>query len=69
MIIESFSNVWLRCFEQISCTIEGKENLEIEVENANVVEMMKKWYLGGTRGVSPTTISSLANNICVELSK
>ncbi|KAH0732784.1 hypothetical protein KY289_003972 [Solanum tuberosum] len=54
---------------KISCTIEGKENLEIEVENANVVEMMKKWYLGGTRGVSPTTISSLANNICVELSK
>ncbi|PHT48540.1 putative chalcone--flavonone isomerase 3, partial [Capsicum baccatum] len=54
---------------KISFAIEGKEDSEIEVENANVVEMMKKWYLGGSRGVSPTTISSLANNISIELSK
>ncbi|KAF3679499.1 putative chalcone--flavonone isomerase 3 [Capsicum annuum] len=35
---------------KISFAIEGKEDSEIEVENANVVEMMKKWYLGGSRG-------------------
>ena len=41
----------------------------MKVENGNVVEMIKKWYLGGTRGVSQTTISSLANNLAIELSK
>ncbi|XP_019200346.1 PREDICTED: probable chalcone--flavonone isomerase 3 [Ipomoea nil] len=40
---------------------EGKEDSSIEVENANVGGMIKKWYLGGSRAVSPSTISSLAN--------
>jgi len=54
---------------EIGFTSEGKEETKIKVENANVVEMMQKWYLGGTRGVSPSTISSLANTLSAELSK
>lgn len=54
---------------QIVFTTEGKKDSKIKVENANVVEMIKKWYLGGTRAVSPTTISSLVNNLSAELSK
>jgi chalcone isomerase len=53
---------------QIVLSTEGKDS-KIKVENANVVEMIKKWYLGGTRGVSQTTISSLANTLSAELSK
>lgn len=53
---------------EIGLTTEGKDESKITVENANVVEMMKKWYLGGTSAVSPTTISSLANSLSVELS-
>ncbi|XP_044508568.1 chalcone isomerase-like protein 2 [Mangifera indica] len=53
---------------EIAFESEGKES-KITVENANVVEMIKKWYLGGTRGVSATTISCLANNLSAELSK
>ncbi|KAL6526887.1 Chalcone isomerase-like protein 2 [Orobanche gracilis] len=47
----------------------GKEESRIEVKNANVVKMIEKWYLGGSGGVSPTTISSLAAGLSVELSK
>lgn len=54
---------------QIVFTTEGKEDSKLKVENANVAEMIKKWYLGGTRGVSATTIASLANTLCAELSK
>ncbi|KAH9767501.1 hypothetical protein WN944_018162 [Citrus x changshan-huyou] len=54
---------------EIVFTSEGKEDSKIKVENANVVEMIKKWYLGGARGVSPTTTSSLANTLSAELSK
>lgn len=54
---------------QIKFTSEGKEDSKIKVENANVAEMIKKWYLGGAGGVSPTTISSLANTLSAELSK
>lgn len=54
---------------QIVFTAEGKESSTIKVENANVVETIKKWYLGGTRGVSPSTISSLANTLSSELTK
>lgn len=54
---------------QIAFASEGKEESKIKVENANVVEMIKKWYLGGTRGVSPSTISCLANKLSAELSK
>ncbi|BFG22983.1 hypothetical protein CerSpe_092570 [Prunus speciosa] len=54
---------------EISFHTEGKEESKIKVENANVVENIKKWYLGGTRGVSPSTISSLANTLSAELTK
>ncbi|KAE9465111.1 hypothetical protein RHGRI_008158 [Rhododendron griersonianum] len=54
---------------EIAFASEGKEESKIKVENANVVEMIKKWYLGGTRGVSPSTISCLANKLSAELSK
>ncbi|KAJ4978624.1 hypothetical protein NE237_009404 [Protea cynaroides] len=54
---------------EITFTTEGKEEVKIKVENNNVVEMIQKWYLGGTRGVSPTTIASLADNISALLSK
>ncbi|KAL6977559.1 Chalcone isomerase-like protein 2 [Sarracenia purpurea var. burkii] len=54
---------------EIAFSTEGKEDSNIKVENANVVEMIKKWYLGGTRGVSPTTISNLATTLAAELSK
>ena len=58
------SNIAEICF-----TSEGKEESKIKVENGNVVEMIKKWYLGGTRGVSTTTIACLANNLSQELAK
>ncbi|KAK6145692.1 hypothetical protein DH2020_022512 [Rehmannia glutinosa] len=54
---------------EIAFATEGKEESKIEVKNANVVEMLQKWYLGGTNGVSPTTISSLAAALSAELSK
>ncbi|KAK1570458.1 hypothetical protein Q3G72_002213 [Acer saccharum] len=54
---------------EIAFSTEGKDDSKIKVENANVVEMIKKWYLGGTRGVSPTTITSIANTLSAELSK
>ncbi|GAV89280.1 LOW QUALITY PROTEIN: Chalcone domain-containing protein, partial [Cephalotus follicularis] len=47
----------------------NEKESKIKVQNANVVEMIKKWYLGRSRGVSPTTISSLANIFSTELSK
>ncbi|CAI9091871.1 OLC1v1026973C1 [Oldenlandia corymbosa var. corymbosa] len=53
---------------ELTFSTEGKEESKLKVENANVAEMIKKWYLGGTRGVSQTTISSLANNLSAELS-
>ncbi|KAK6228756.1 hypothetical protein QUC31_005816 [Theobroma cacao] len=57
------------CTAEIAFTTEGKEEAKIKVENANVVEMIKKWYLGGTRGVSATTITSLANALSARLCK
>ncbi|KAJ7965145.1 Chalcone-flavonone isomerase family protein [Quillaja saponaria] len=54
---------------EIVFSTEGKEDVKTKVENANVVEMIKKWYLGGTRGVSQTTIQSLANTLSAELAK
>ncbi|KAF5453749.1 hypothetical protein F2P56_028625 [Juglans regia] len=53
---------------EVAFSTEGKESSKIKVENANVVEMIQKWYLGGSRGVSQTTISSLANTLSAELS-
>ncbi|XVF81961.1 hypothetical protein PTKIN_Ptkin16aG0004500 [Pterospermum kingtungense] len=57
------------CTVEIAFNTEGKEDAKIKVENANVVEMIKKWYLGGTRGVSATTITSLANALSAQLCK
>ncbi|XP_071723251.1 chalcone isomerase-like protein 2 [Rutidosis leptorrhynchoides] len=54
---------------EITFAAEGKVESKMKVENGNVVEMIKKWYLGGTRGVSSTTIASLADNLSAELSK
>eukprot|EP00475_Leptophrys_vorax_P011244 TRINITY_DN17766_c0_g1_i1.p1 TRINITY_DN17766_c0_g1~~TRINITY_DN17766_c0_g1_i1.p1 ORF type:complete len:218 (-),score=20.81 TRINITY_DN17766_c0_g1_i1:71-724(-) len=39
----------------------------IKVENANVTEMIQKWYMGGSRAVSPSTIQSLATNVAALL--
>lgn len=52
---------------EIIFSAEGKES-KMKVGNANVIEMILKWYLGGSRGVSQTTISSLANNLGALLS-
>ncbi|XP_002520870.3 chalcone isomerase-like protein 2 [Ricinus communis] len=54
---------------EIVFSTEGKEDTKLKVENGNVVQMVKKWYLGGNRGVSATTISSLAYTLSAELSK
>ncbi|XP_010931364.1 chalcone isomerase-like protein 2 [Elaeis guineensis] len=57
------------CTAEISFVTEGKEQTKIKVENANVVEMIQKWYLGGSRAVSPTTVKSLAENLGAMLSQ
>ncbi|XP_010922741.1 chalcone isomerase-like protein 2 [Elaeis guineensis] len=54
---------------EISFATEGKEETKINVENENVVEMIEKWYLGGSRAVSPTTVKSLADNLGAMLSQ
>ncbi|GAB2299430.1 Chalcone isomerase-like protein 2 [Dionaea muscipula] len=54
---------------EIVITTDANEESKITVENTNVVEMIKKWYLGGTRGISPSTIQSLADSIAAELAK
>ncbi|KAL9660960.1 hypothetical protein QQ045_025779 [Rhodiola kirilowii] len=54
---------------EVVLTLEGKEESKFIIENANVVEEIKKWYLGGSRGVSPTTIASLASSLATELAK
>nr|AHL83555.1 chalcone isomerase type 4 [Iris x hollandica] len=48
---------------EISFVAEGKDEAKIKVENANVVEMIQKWFLGGSRAVSPSTVKSLAEGI------
>ncbi|KAL7594989.1 hypothetical protein Lser_V15G28812 [Lactuca serriola] len=47
----------------------GDDMTTMKVLNRNVVEAMKKWYLGGTKAYSPSTILSLANTLASELSK
>ncbi|XP_073298351.1 chalcone isomerase-like protein 2 [Primulina huaijiensis] len=54
---------------EMGFSCEGKEDSKLEVKNANVVEMILKWYLGGSRGLSPATISSLAKTLSEELAK
>ncbi|KVI04803.1 Chalcone isomerase [Cynara cardunculus var. scolymus] len=54
----------------IGFSSEGKEEPKtMKVENGNVVDTIKKWYLGGTTAYSPSTISSLADTLSLELSK
>ncbi|XP_011084820.1 probable chalcone--flavonone isomerase 3 isoform X2 [Sesamum indicum] len=48
---------------QIGFAGDGKEEAKMEVKNGNVVEMIQKWYLGGSTALSPTTISSLATSL------
>ncbi|KAK8926571.1 putative chalcone--flavonone isomerase 3 [Platanthera zijinensis] len=45
---------------EITFATEGKGETKIKVENANVAEMMQKWYLGGPAAVSPSTVKSLS---------
>ncbi|XXG42772.1 hypothetical protein AAC387_Pa01g2965 [Persea americana] len=54
---------------EIGFTTEGKEEVKVKVENGNVAEMIQKWYLGGSRAVSPTTVASLASGLGALLSK
>ncbi|XP_024991508.1 probable chalcone--flavonone isomerase 3 isoform X2 [Cynara cardunculus var. scolymus] len=55
---------------EIGFSSEGKEEPKtMKVENGNVVDTIKKWYLGGTTAYSPSTISSLADTLSLELSK
>ncbi|XP_027338628.1 probable chalcone--flavonone isomerase 3 [Abrus precatorius] len=54
---------------EIVVSLEGKEDSKFVVENANVVDTIKKWYLGGSSAVSTKTISSLASTLSEELSK
>ncbi|XP_051123040.1 probable chalcone--flavanone isomerase 3 [Andrographis paniculata] len=80
-IVQFFQHIYLRkdsvitiyfdgfSTAQIGFLGEGKEEVKLEVKNGNVVEMIQKWYLGGSRGVSPTTISSLASALSAELLK
>nr|ALK28520.1 chalcone-flavanone isomerase [Albuca bracteata] len=48
---------------EITYALEGKDEVKMKVENANVVEMIQKWYLGGCRAVSPSTVQSLAEKL------
>jgi chalcone isomerase len=45
---------------EISFVTEGKPEAKLTVDNANVVEMIQQWYLGGSNAVSLTTVKSLA---------
>ncbi|KAJ3684213.1 hypothetical protein LUZ61_013377 [Rhynchospora tenuis] len=54
---------------EISFVTEGKPEAKHTVENANVVEMIQKWYLGGSRAVSPTTVKSLAEKFAALLAQ
>ncbi|CAI0552327.1 unnamed protein product [Linum tenue] len=54
---------------EIGFAAEGKEEARLAVENGNVAETIQKWYLGGSRGVSPTTITALANSLSGHLGK
>ncbi|KAK2390971.1 Chalcone-flavanone isomerase family protein [Trifolium repens] len=54
---------------EIAVSLEGKDDTKYVIENANVVETIQKWYLAGSRAISPSTISSLAANLAEELSK
>ncbi|KAI4306550.1 hypothetical protein L6164_029820 [Bauhinia variegata] len=54
---------------EIVVSLEGKEDSKLVVENGNVVETIKKWYLRGTTAVSPSTITSLVNKFSAELAK
>ncbi|KAK4403457.1 putative chalcone--flavonone isomerase 3 [Sesamum angolense] len=55
---EAVEQLW-----SFSSPSEGKEEAKMEVKNGNVVEMIQKWYLGGTTALSPTTVSSLATSL------
>ncbi|XP_072997619.1 chalcone isomerase-like protein 2 [Typha latifolia] len=53
---------------EISFVTEGKGEVKMKVENANVTEMIQKWYLRGSRAASPSTVKNLASNIADLLS-
>jgi len=53
---------------EISFVTDGKEETKVAVENANVAEMIQRWYLGGESAVSQTTVRSLADHFVAILS-
>lgn len=65
IITFSFPSPTKNASPKLVLTTEGKEESTLEVENSNVAKMIKKWYLGGSRAVSPSTISSLAQTLAV----
>ncbi|KAL5974784.1 Chalcone isomerase-like protein 2 [Asimina triloba] len=67
-LVEFFQSKYFKK-HSIGFVTEGKQEVKLKVENANVVEMIQKWYLGGTRGVSATTVASLADGLSALLSK
>lgn len=46
---------------------EGKEEAKHKVDNVNVAETIKKWFLGGTSALSDRTISCLADTLSAKL--
>lgn len=54
---------------EVVFSYKGKDE-KIKVKNGSVVaEKILRWYLGGTRGVSPKIIVTMANTLSAELSR
>ncbi|XP_062203097.1 chalcone isomerase-like protein 2 [Phragmites australis] len=53
---------------EISFATEGKDEVNVTVENENVAAMIQKWYLGGASAASPTTVRSLVDHFAALLS-
>ncbi|XP_020584381.1 probable chalcone--flavonone isomerase 3 [Phalaenopsis equestris] len=54
---------------EITFSTDGKGESMVEVENANVVEMMQKRYIGGSMAISPSTVKNLADKFEAILSQ
>lgn len=52
---------------EIVFSTEGKEDAKHKVDNVNVAETIKKWFLGGTSALSDRTISCLADTLSAKL--
>ncbi|KAH0457295.1 hypothetical protein IEQ34_012610 [Dendrobium chrysotoxum] len=58
-VTKFFESIYLKK-GSITFDTEGKAESKIQVENTSVVEMIQKWYLGGSIAVSRSTIKNLA---------